>query len=67
MPSNSATEKIRRAKRHLIAAKVLLSSLPSRYWTERETRETIQTVEDELLTTQEKIQAIKDPEQKKGK
>lgn len=58
MPSNSANEKLKRAKRHLIAAKVLIGSLPSRYWAEVDIAEKIDTIADDLTTTQEKIKTI---------
>jgi len=65
MPSNSATAKLKRAKRHLIAAKILLGGLPSTYWQSEKTAQIIDELTTDLTETQRKIKAISPDDLKK--
>jgi len=65
MPSNSAKAKLRRAKRHLIAAKILLGGLPSAFWQSEQTAKIIDELTDDLTETQRKIKAISPDDLKK--
>lgn len=67
MPSNSAREKIARAKRHLLAARILISSLPSRYWTREKTAEELDAISEALNSTQRKIKAVGTGDEQKTK